>query len=184
MNALTAFGLLLQVLGGLVAFWGLIKTHDAYADRTVLTIVKNRAARVRDRLGTMLRRLLRRRTGHVVGAGGALGFGGALNARAVIAYGPVPPRMPLRDAINLLDERLRQTSERLTRLEGSVESLADESRTELKRLREDVEREVVRFRELVRNAAIEGLMTEAVGLVMVTIGAVVQGVGSAGTQGG
>ena len=105
-----------------------------------------------------------------------------MNARAVIAYGPVPPRMPLREAIHLLDERLRQTSERLTRLEGNVESLADESRTELKRLREDVEREVVRFRELVRNAAIEGLMTEAVGLVMVTVGAVLQGIGSAGSQ--
>jgi hypothetical protein len=49
-------------------------------------------------------------------------------------------------------------------------------------LREDVEREVVRFRELVRNAAIEGLMTEAVGLVIVIVGAALQELGSAGSQ--
>ena len=184
MNALTTLGLLLQVVGGFVALWGLVKTHDAYAERTVVTIVRDRVTRVRVRASVLLRRLLRRPRTHVVGVGGAVGFGGGLNARAVIAYGPIPAHTPLRQAINLLDDRLRQTSERLTRLEGTVEGLADETRADVKTLRGEVEREVTRFRELVRTAAVEGLMTEAVGLAMVTIGAVLQGLGSVGPMGG
>jgi hypothetical protein len=118
MNALTAIGLLLQVLGGLVAFWGLVKTHDAYAEKPLAAMAKERGARFRDALIAAIQRLLRRSTGRNVDASVAMGGGGAFNARAVIAYGPIADDMPLREAIGLLDLRLRQTSERLMGVEG------------------------------------------------------------------
>ncbi len=184
MNAVSAVGLLLQGVGGVVALWGLVKTHDAYAEKTLRTIGGERMGRVRDRAVALLRRLIGRRSGRTVEASVAMGGGGAFNARAVIAYGPISGHVPLRQAINMLDERLRHTQDRLTRVEGSVEELGDETRGELTKLREQVLREATTLRDIVRHAAIEGLMTEAVGLVMVTIGAVLQGVGSFGASGG
>lgn len=182
MNPLTAFGLLLQVLGGLVALWGLIKTHDAYAEKPLVLMAKERAARSLDRLIAALRRLLRQPRRQTVEADLAVEGGGAFDAGAVITYPPIATDIPLREAIQLLDARLRQASERLTRVEGTVTELGDATRRELTQLRERVQRDVTTFRELVRHAAVEGLMTEAVGLVMVTIGAVLQGFGSLGSS--
>ncbi len=182
MNALTAIGLFVQVLGGLVAFWGLVKTHDAYAERSVEAIARARVGRVRDLLASALRRMFRRPIRRTVEGTAALSGGGAFTAQGVIAYGPLPDDMPVREAISILDHRLRQTSDRLTRAEGEVTQLGNETRNELTHIREQVPQDAATFRELVRNAAIEGLMTEAVGLVMVTVGAVLQGFGSVGSS--
>jgi hypothetical protein len=85
MNALTAIGLLLQVVGGLVALWGLVKTHDAYAERPAAAIARARVGRVRDLLAAALRRMFRRPLGQTVEGTAALSGGGAFTAQGVIA---------------------------------------------------------------------------------------------------
>src|SRR4051812_13812651 len=101
MNALTALGLLLPGVGGLVALWGLIKTHDVYAEKPLLVMASERAGRLRDRLVSALRRLVGRPKGRNVDASVAMSGGGAFNANAVIAYGPIADDMAIRDAIAL-----------------------------------------------------------------------------------
>src|SRR4051794_15850576 len=110
-TVLTVAGVLFQLVGGVVAFRGLIKTHDAYADKSIRTLAGERVARLRGRIVATARRLLRLPQHITVDGIGSAQAMGSLRVRAVIGFGPLPKRTA--DALAEIDRRLRQLSNRI-----------------------------------------------------------------------
>ena len=75
-------GVLLQLVGAIIALNGLIRTHDAYADRSVAAIARDKAERVRDQVAAVLQRLLRRQRTNAFAGTANLSLGGSLRAGA------------------------------------------------------------------------------------------------------
>src|SRR5439155_1115329 len=75
-------GVLLQLVGDIIALNGLIRTHDAYADRSVAAIARDKAERVRDQVAAVLQRLLRRQRTNAFAGTANLSLGGSLRAGA------------------------------------------------------------------------------------------------------
>lgn len=177
-TALSIAGVLIQLVGALVALRGLIKTHDAYAEKSIRTMVLERLARVRARIHALIDRL-RRRPVHVEAmAGTAHGRGGAFGALASITWGPLAADMAVVDAIKELDRRVRDLLSRSLTLDQVVRDSSEENRAALEKLRADLESADQAAVGLVRHAAIEGLMGEAIGLILVIIGGVLQAWGA------
>ena len=53
-TVLTIAGVFLQLVGAVVALRGLIKTHDAYAEKSIQVMVLERLARVRARIQALV----------------------------------------------------------------------------------------------------------------------------------
>jgi hypothetical protein len=173
---MATLGFLLQILGALVALWGLIKTHDSYAEKTLRSIAGERARTFMDAAEREVRRWLRRpRNQTIVVAGMAGGVGMSGNVTATVTWGPLPTKTA--DALKRLDDRTREMNRRIDSLDARLRDLTNEQQETLKRLREELEQSVREANQLIRHAAIEGLMTEAVGLLLVTFGAVFQALG-------
>jgi hypothetical protein len=172
-------GLILQVVGALVALWGLVRTHDAYAEKTLRSIAGERARTLADRTERTVRRWLRRpmkQTIVLTGIGSGVAVGGY--ATMTVTWGPLPTRTA--DALKRLDERTREMNKRIDSLDARLRDLTNEQQETLKRLREDLEQAAREANQLIRHAAIEGLRTEAIGLLLVTVGAMLQGLVWAG----
>jgi hypothetical protein len=173
---LTVAGVLLQLIGALVALRGLIKTHDAFADKSVRTLTGEAMERRRAWLAAFMRRLLRRRQNVVIGVGAAEMVSMMGRARAVVTWGPLTTDTT--DALRELDRRTRDLSTRIDQLDVRVEENDDAGKAALKELRSDLENTAQQANEAVRSAAIEGLVGEAVGLVLVIIGGILQAGGA------
>lgn len=173
---LTVAGVVLQLVGAVVALRGLIKTHDAYADKSIRTLTFELLNRWRGRIVVAVNRLLGRRQHVVVGAGASIGMGGAFRARAIIGWGPLPKRTA--DALAELARRLGYLKDRIDALDERMADAAEEQTAAMKQLREDLEKAAKDAVEAVRSAAIEGLMGEAIGLGLVILGGLLQAGGA------
>lgn len=173
---LTVAGVLLQVVGGLVAFRGLIKTHDAYAEKSIGTLASERADHWRATASGALRRLFGRPRNVVIGVGdSALGFGTS-NVNAVVTWGPLPATNG--PAIRELDRRTRQLSTRLDEVVARLRDVDEAAKAATESLRADIESAARAADQAVRAAAVEGLMGEAVGLMLVIVGGGLQAWGA------
>lgn len=174
---LTVAGIVLQLFGGAVALRGLVKTHDAWAEKSIRTIAAERAGDVRTTIIQFARRLLRRSGDVVVTPGPAELVLVAGDASASVTWGPLPSGTV--DAIRELDLRLRDLQKRHDRLDHHVRDLENDQRSALNQLRSDLEQSGEEADALVRQAAIEGLIGEAVGLLLVIVGGLLQAWGGA-----
>lgn len=177
-EALTVAGVAFQVVGAIVALQGLIKTHDAYAEKSIRLLVAQEFRGFGEQVRRALNRLLRRRQDAVARPGPASGSWGTFPARSVITWGPLDPALSEREAIEALDSRVRELVNRLNNFEGTTLESAAEMRESLKELRKDVAEGDKGVTVLIRRAAIEGLMREAVGLFLVIVGSALQGWGA------
>jgi hypothetical protein len=173
---LTVAGVLFQVVGGVVAFRGLIKTHDAYADKSIRTLADERVERLRGNVGRAVNRLLRRPQNIIIAVGGATLGVGALRARAIVGFGPLPKRTA--DALAEIDRRLRQLGSRIDAVDERAADALGAQAAAMEQLHADIEKATKDATEAVRSAAIEGLMGEAVGLMLVIVGGVLQAFGA------
>jgi hypothetical protein len=95
-----------------------------------------------------------------------------------VSWQPLDARLSTADAIKELDRRVRDVMERF---QGGDDVLAMDiaaARKDINELEARIAEGDQDVKELVRHAAIEGLVTEAWGLLIVTAGAVLQGLGS------
>ncbi len=86
--------------------------------------------------------------------------------------------MAVADAIKELDRRVRDLLGRVLSLDQVVKDSSEENRAAQEKLRADLEAADQAAVGLVRHAAIEGLMGEAVGLILVIIGGILQAWGA------
>jgi hypothetical protein len=173
---LTVAGVLVQLLGAVVAIRGLIKTHDAYAEKSIRTIATKRAAVLRRSLIKAIRKLLRRPHAEVVitgTGGGSFQMGAAI---AAVAWVSLPTDTA--EAIKELDRRLQETWTRVNGLDQRIAQVAAEDREALDKLRRDLEQAGYEANVLIRHAALEGLAGEAVGLFLVIVGGLMQAAGA------
>lgn len=173
---LTVGGVALQLLGAFVALRGLIKTHDAFAEKSVREIAGEGLVRWRARVATQLRRLLRRPRPVVIGVGAMETMLMTAKARAVVTWGALPKTTSA--ALAEIDRRLRTLSTRIDGLGVQVEDMDEAHQTAMKSLRADLEAATNDANRQVRHAAIEGLVGEAVGLMLVITGGVLQAWGA------
>jgi hypothetical protein len=176
--ALTIGGVLLQVVGALVVLQGLVKTHDAYAERSVRIIViqaiDRRTAGLR---GWINRRLGRHRVVERTSAD-RVPVGNSFGVAWSIKWAPLDEGLSTPAAIKELDRRIRQLSDQVVVLDTAVSASSDQARNALERLRTDLEAAHSEAVQLVRHTALEGLVREAIGLALVTAGAAIQAWGS------
>jgi hypothetical protein len=173
---LTVAGVLLQLVGAVVALRGLITTHDAYAEKSIRTLTGELVGRWRVRTVRVINRVLRRPQNVVVGVGGvAIGIG-SMRARAIVTWGPLPKKTA--DALAEIDRRLRDHQRRIDSMDERTADAEEAQAAALKQLRSDLEQAAKDANQQVRQAAIEGLMGEAVGLMLVIIGGIVQAWGA------
>lgn len=177
-TALSLVGLAVQLLGAVVAIWGLIKTHDAYADKTIRAMLAERLDRATQRVSRSLDRLLRRPV-RPVSVSGSITMDATLSAN-VSGYGlvTISPDMSPEDAIAELDRRTQRLFERVADLDQSTKQSLQEQAEALRAMRAELEAADHEADIRIRQAAIEGLMTEAVGLVFVIVGGLIQGIGT------
>jgi hypothetical protein len=173
-NVLTVVGVALQLAGAFVVLHGLVKTHDAYAEKSIRVIVSERLTLVRVRVQALIDRLRRKPAHTEAMAGTAHGGGGAFGAMAMITWAPIPAGTPTADAIKELDRRVRDLLGRVLTLDQVVKESSNQSRDALEALRRDLEQADRNAAQLVRQAAIDGLMREAIGLIVVSVGAILQ----------
>jgi hypothetical protein len=173
---LTVAGVAIQLVGAVVALRGLITTHDAYADKRIRTLAAERVQRWRVRTVRTINRVLGRPQNVTVGVAGAIATAGSLRARAIVTWGPLPKKTA--DALAEIDRRLRDLQRRIDSIDERTAD-AEQARTaDMKALRTDLEQAAKDANQQVRHAAIEGLMGEAVGLMLVIVGGVLQAWGA------
>jgi hypothetical protein len=175
-TVLTVAGVVLQLVGALVALRGLIKTHDAYAEKSIRTLSGEMAERWRARSSDYVARILRRPRNRVIGVGSAMLGVSGFRARAIVTWGPLTTDTA--DALRELDRRTRDLSNRMDSLDERVADNDDAAKAALKELRSDLEGAAQQADVAVRSAAIEGLMGEAVGLMLVIVGGILQAWGA------
>ena len=171
-------GVLLQVVGAIIALNGLIRTHDAFAKRSIAAIATDKAERVRDQAGAVLRRLLRRQRTIALTGTANLSLGGSLRARAIVGWPSLDSKLKTRPAIDELDRRTRDLNIRIAGLDEKVADAGEKVASDLAAIRKALDEGDERIADLVRHAAIEGLAREAVGLFVVVMGGVLQAWGA------
>jgi hypothetical protein len=175
---LNVTGVLIQIVGAIIAMNGLIRTHDAYAERTVAAIARDKAERIRDQAAAVVRRLLHRRRTIAISGTANLSLGGSLRARAIVGWSPLDPKLKTRAAIDELDRRTRDLNVRIAGLDEKIADAGEKVASDLAAVRKAVEEGDERIAGLVRHAAIEGLAREAIGLFIVVMGGVLQAWGA------
>ena len=172
-------GFVLQVAGLVLAGVGLRQTwlefrrpDERFLD-PVLAVVRavgQRAARVR---AAVLRRL-GRPSQKVVGAGVAMGGGGALHARGRVNYGKLPADATTEDALRELDRRTRDIMNRLADVHDQHIDDTDDVRKAIDALGKRLETEVGHLAERDRRLAVGGIRQAALGLMLAAAGLCLQ----------
>jgi hypothetical protein len=176
-QVLTVVGGVIQVVGAVVAMVGLAKTHDEFAEKSLRTLAIERANNVGDHVRAFGWRLLRRPPRRVVGAGVAFGGAGSFTGRGRIGFPPLPGT--LAEDIAALERRTQQLLDGLSETQERLVDRVAEIRGELQAMRDELAVADEGLEELVRRAAIGGVLLEAVGLFLVVLGLALQGVGAA-----
>ena len=174
----------LQILGLLVASYGLWRTWQAFApsgerlfepvSRPIRALVRL-VTRGRVRLG----RLVGYRPTVTVGAGGAGGSGTAFDANALVNYSPLSPEMDRAEAIRVLDARSRELVNKVSEVDGKVldETKRAKGQEAVIESRLDAAVDALEGRDA--RIATEGIRTEALGLFLVGLGQILQWIGPA-----
>lgn len=175
---LSGSGAAVAVIGSLIAVSGLIATHDANADKTIATIVRERAANYRQRVVRRVRRWLRKPANVVVMAGTAQAGASMGTPTLRIGWQPLDPSLPVPKAIEELDRRLRDVVERYQVGDDRLSADLQVVRRDLAKLRDDVAAVDTTMVARIRRAAIQGLLREAIGLALVVLGTAMQSAGA------
>ena len=160
-------GATLQVVGAMVAFAGLVRTYDQFADQPLLIVARERAAKV-------IRRLLRRPPSPIELSGTAemhLSINAELTTRWVSLSGdPVADINLLRERTehlrSALEDERKRTDEKLMAIVATLQAT-----------RGQISEVDVRLGARIRAAAIGGFRMQAVGLFLVILGLAVGGLG-------
>lgn len=166
----------LQIAGAVVFVIGLVKTHDEFAEKTLRVLAAEQGRKAWNRARDVGRRLLRRPERKAAYGQGAVGFGTAFDARGRVGWGPFPSTTKA-----ALAELERRTQQLLDRLSTETELRQDDLknvRAELQAIRDELGGTDKRLRNLARRVAIGGLGLEALGFLLVIVGAALQGLGA------
>lgn len=178
------------VIGGLIIqFAGIYITYRGYrqgwnhlepSDRFVGPMIRA-LDKLHWRVRTFVRKALRRPgrtvTVHAEMAG-ATGLAGSATVVAVHHLPKIDESLPLGDQLTLITERMNKTLSKIGEIEGMLKSEVQRIESESKTRRDEVtEAERVKF-EAERATQISTLRVEAFGFLVITVGAVLQGIGS------
>jgi hypothetical protein len=138
------------------------------------------ADRVHARIVSVVRRVLRRRKDVRVVSGTMSATLGGLtgNVRASVVPGPISPETDTAAAIAELDRRLRTLIERVNKAEFALDDERTERQETVARIENTVTASIVERAEQTRQQNVRGLRVEAFGFIVLTLGAVIQGIGA------
>ncbi len=141
------------------------------ARQAARTIFQSIAARVRS--------ILRRRPKVVVAAGVALTVGGSATARGRTGFDPLPTGRSYKPAMAELDRQTRQLLERVTVVEEALEDGTARIDGEVEAVRGELRSEAERLHEQLSRLATGDVALQYVGFAMIAIGLILQGIGGA-----
>ena len=178
-------GIAIQVVGVGFSVYGFWRTWHEFASpgenlRDWLTIPMRRASQrlERSRFIAWVHRLLGRPIQHPVGAGVAIGGGGALRARGRMQYPPIDVS-DLTAAVAELDRRVREQVDRLSDVRDRMDDADETTAAAFRTISDQLGHEVAALQSRDRRVAIGGIRPAMFGLALTAIGLLLIGSGLA-----
>lgn len=172
-TTLNAVGLVLQLLGAGLAAYGI---RQAYREHGTGAFLAYLAEPVADRTKLLIRRVLRRPAPTVTASAHLSAGWGTLTATGR-ARGHAPATT-VEERVAALERQLREEQDRIDELTRRVDAEERARAADVARLDAADEQQRRELESSVHKLAIDGLRLEAAGLFIVTLGALLAGIGS------
>jgi hypothetical protein len=186
-TALSLAGVVFEIVGLIITGWGAWKTWREFAPREaggiadpVVLPLRERWLRTRSLAARIVRRLTSRQAApvHVVVGTAALSLGAAISARGRVQFRILPDDLDIHEALAELDERTRRLMTSLSDVSDRRQDEAEATRGEIRELANRLDAAVGSIDVLTRRVAVGGIRLQFVGLTVVALGLVMQGVAS------
>lgn len=180
LRSLALIGFVLQLGGIAVNGWGLRLgwRHTATGGERPFDPVARAVQRWLRRLIDVFRRLVHRPRSQSVAVAGVASAAATASARVSKKYQPLVTDLSLDDKVAELDQRSRGLAAEITRVESQLLGQLQEQRLDHVGLHQTFREYADERERTARQRDIQGIRFQAVGLALVTLGSIIQALGS------